>query len=278
MTNVKIVTDSASDMLMLDGIEFACVPYKIITEENEYEDTPELDVKRMMRELSEYRGSSSTVSPNAHDWFGAFGASENIFCVCATGALSGSYGAAMTAAEIYKDSFPERNIYVLNSFSAGAEIELIVHRLCELVKQGMEFDKVCAAIEKYVKSTELLFVLVSMKNFASEGKVNPFSAKTAEFLGARTVGRASNAGGIELLQRCRGEVRALEAAVEQMVALGYGGKRVRIGHCFNENGAKNLRALIKIKYPKAHISIYRLRGICSYYAELGGLLVGFERQ
>ncbi len=277
MTNVRIVADSASDILMLDGVDFASAPLKIITDEREYEDGAELDVKKMVRELSEYKGRSSTSCPNARDWLRAFGDAENIFCVSITGALSGSYNAAMTAAAIYKDSHPERNVFVLNSLTAGPEMGLMVEKLRDLIAKDLDFDEVCQAITRYAQKTELLFVLASMKNFANNGRVSPIVAKMAGLLGIRVVGRASDKGELEPLDKCRGEVMALETIVEHMIDMGYGGKKVKIGHCFNENGAKNLRALIKIKYPKAHVSIYRLRGLCSYYAELGGILVGFER-
>ncbi len=277
MTNVRIVADSAADMLVLDGVDFSSAPLKIITEKEEYIDDEALDVKKMVRELSEYGGRSSTSCPNARDWLRAFGDAENVFCVTLTGALSGSCNAAMTAAAIYKDSFPERNVFVLNSLSAGPEMGLMIEKLRDLVVEGKSFEETCTAISKYSKRTELLFVLASMKNFANNGRVSPVVAKMAGLLGIRVVGCASSEGELEVLDKCRGEVRAIERIVEQMENLGYGGKKVRIGHCFNENGAKNLRALIKIKYPKAHISIYRMRGLCCYYAELGGILVGFER-
>ncbi len=277
MTNVRIVSDSAADILVLDGVDFAAAPLKIITEETEYTDNVELDVKKMVRELSEYSGRSSTSCPNARDWLRAFGDAENVFCITLTGTLSGSYNAAMTASAIYRDSYPERKVFVLNSMSAGPEMGLMVEKLRDLVAEGNEFDEVCKAITKYAQKTELLFMLASMKNFANNGRVSPIVAKMAGLLGIRIVGRASDKGELEPLDKCRGEVKALETIVERMIELGYGGKKVRIGHCFNENAAKNLRSLIKIKYPKAHISIYRLRGLCSYYAELGGLLVAFER-
>ena len=52
--------------------------------------------------------------------------------------------------------------------------------------------------------------------------------------------------------------------------------KVKIGHCFNENAANTLKALIESEFGKIETKIYRLHGLCSFYAEKGGLLLGFE--
>ena len=41
--------------------------------------------------------------------------------------------------------------------------------------------------------------------------------------------------------------------------------------------AERLQAMIKEKFDKVQIEIHKLRGLCSFYAEKGGLLVGFEK-
>ena len=58
---------------------------------------------------------------------------------------------------------------------------------------------------------------------------------------------------------------------------GYDGGRVYVSHCENEASAKALAELIKSEHPDAEIKIYPTRGLCSFYAELGGILVGFEK-
>ncbi len=277
LTNVRIVSDSACDILRLDGVDFECAPLKIITSEKEYVDDGALDVRSMVRELSEYEGRSSTSCPNARDWLSAFGDAENIFCVTLTGALSGSFNAAMTAKAIYTDSFPDRRVFVLNSLSAGPGMGLLVEKLCELVKEGREFDDICREITNYTHQTELLFMLASMKNFANNGRVSPIVAKMAGLLGIRVVGRASSAGELEPMDKCRGENKAFEAILAHMKQMGYKGHKVRIGHCYNENAAKQFAELVKSEFPKARVTIYRLRGLCCYYAEVGGMLVGFEK-
>ena len=47
----SIVTDSSSNLFALQGVDFACVPMKIITRQAEYADTPALDVAAMVEAL-----------------------------------------------------------------------------------------------------------------------------------------------------------------------------------------------------------------------------------
>ena len=46
--NYKIVSDSSSNVLDFQGIDFKSVPLKIITAKHEYVDNAELDVEKMV--------------------------------------------------------------------------------------------------------------------------------------------------------------------------------------------------------------------------------------
>ena len=45
----------------------------------------------------------------------------------------------------------------------------------------------------------------------------------------------------------------------------------------NEAAANLLRTLLIARYGQIEAEIYPARGLCSFYAEQGGLLVGFEK-
>jgi fatty acid-binding protein DegV len=120
-------------------------------------------------------------------------------------------------------------------------------------------------------------MLESMRNLANNGRVNPIVAKMAGILGIRVVGMASERGDLSVLDKCRGELKALEALVAHMKEMGLEKGRVWIAHCFNEDAAISLKDMIKKDFSKVKVKLYRCRGLCSFYAERGGLLVGFEK-
>lgn len=274
---IKIIADSSADLRTLDGVDFAAAPLKILTAEKEYVDNASLDVEQMATELHSYKGKSSTSCPNSADWLEAFGDAELIFCVTITATLSGSYNSAMIAKREYEEAHPDRRVFVLNSQTAGPEIALIIEEVRRLVLEEKDFDEICAAAEKYAESTGLLFVLESLKNLANNGRVSPIVAKMAGILGIRLVGKASDRGDLEPLDKCRGERKALECVMSKLQELGYAGGKVRIAHCLGEGIATELANRIRAKFPAADVSLYKCGGLCSFYAEKGGFLIGFEK-
>ena len=276
--DIKIVADSSGDILDLTDVPFAAAPMKVCTELKEYVDDAALDVGMMVRELAHYSGRSSTSCPNFDDYIRAFNGAQWVFCVTITATLSGSYNAAVVAAKHYEELFPDRRVFVLNSLTAGPEICLIIERLQELILAGKDFDEICREITEYRKQTGLIFMLESMKNLANNGRVSPVVAKMAGLLGIRVVGKASDRGDLEPLNKCRGEKKALETLVEHMKNMGLQSGKVRIAHCFNEEAARTLKGMIRESFGgKVHVKLYRCRGLCSFYAERGGMLIGFDK-
>ena len=277
MRKIKIVSDSSSDLLMLDDIEFASSPMKIITAEREFVDDENLNVDGMANFFNEYKERSQTSCPNPADWLDAFGDADDIICVTITSALSGSYNSACTAKELYEAENEGKRVFVLDTLSAGPEITLIVRKLEALVKSGMAYEGVCDKIQEYTKRTGLVFMLKSLKNFAANGRVSPLVAKLVGFAGICIVGKASDEGTLEPTHKCRGENRSLETLINDLKELGLKNGKVSIGHCQNEGAATKLKQMIESTFEKAQVEIHKLRGLCSFYAEKGGLLVGFEK-
>ncbi len=277
LNEVKIVADSSSDVMSLNDVNYCAAPLKIITAYNEYTDNDKLNVRSMVDSLSNYKGKSSTSCPNTADWLSAFGDAKYIFVFTITATLSGSYNSAMLAKQTYEEEYPDRKVFVLNTLTTGPEISLLIDRAQSLILDGLSFDEVCVQLNEYVKNTGLLFMLQSMNNLANNGRVSPLVAKMAGLMGIRVIGKASAKGDLETLDKCRGEQRAIETIATRLCELGYKGARLKIAHCFNENAAQNLKKLIMDKFPKASVEVYSCRGLCSFYAEEGGMLIGFEK-
>ena len=136
---------------------------------------------------------------------------------------------------------------------------------------------ICDALKQYRKNTDLLFMLESMKNLANNGRVSPALAKLVGLLGIRIVGKASDQGTLEPTDKCRGENKSLSTLCTRLKENGLSGGRVHLAHCQNETAALKLKDLIGEAIPGATVTIGENRGLCSYYAEVGGLLIGYEK-
>ena len=274
--NTKIVVDSSASLYTLQGVDFECVPLKIITDDAEYLDNGTMDALDMAQTLRTYKGKTSTSCPNVSDWLAAYEGADEVYAITITGTLSGSYNAAQLAAEEYQQENPGKRVFVLDSLSTGPEQRLLAEHLRDLLAEGKEFDEICEEMLRYHKHTHLLFSLESLANLARNGRVKPAVAAVARMLGIRVIGQASEAGELDVLCKTRGEHGALERIVLELKEHGYTNGRLHISHCGNPAAAERLKHMVKAVFDGAKVDISECGGLCSYYAELGGLLVGYE--
>ena len=274
--NTKIVVDSSASLYTLQGVDFECVPLKIITDDAEYLDNGTMDALGMAQTLRTYKGKTSTSCPNVSDWLAAYEGADEVYAITITGTLSGSYNAAQLAAEEYQQENPGKRVFVLDSLSTGPEQRLLAEHLRDLLAERKEFDEICEEMLRYHKHTHLLFSLESLANLARNGRVKPAVAAVARMLGIRVIGQASEAGELDVLCKTRGEHGALERIVLELKEHGYTNGRLHISHCGNPAAAERLKHMVKAVFDGAKVDISECGGLCSYYAELGGLLVGYE--
>ncbi len=272
----RIVADSAADLYTLEQVSFCAAPLKVVTAEKEYLDVPGLDVAGMVEELKAYKGKSGSSCPNTDEWLKAFGDAKYIFGVTITSGLSGSYNAARIAKQVYEEEHPDRRVFLVDSLSAGPGETILVEKLEELILAGHSYEDICREIQEYQKKTGLFFMLESLTNFANNGRVSPALAKICGVLGICVVGKASAEGTLEPTNKCRGQRKSLEAIVNHLREQGFRRGKVLIAHCFNESGANELKEKLQEVFHEAKVKIYRTNGLCSFYAEKGGLLVGYE--
>ena len=277
MIDAKIVVDSSADMAV--GFPtVSSVPLKIITDTNEYIDDANVNVAAMVWDLLSYSGRSSTACPSPQDWLDAFDDKPYVFCIAITSNLSGCCNAANIAKADYAQEFPDRKVCVIDTLSTAGEMMLIAEKVQELIEEDLSFEQICEKINEYRQKTGLLFMLESLKNLANNGRVSKIVAKAAGILGIRMVGKASDVGTLEPLEKCRGEKKALASLLTYLTTLGYEGGKIRISHCMNEAAAQALKESVLSMYPQADIRIKPAGALCSFYAEKGGLLIGFEKE
>lgn len=272
----KIIADSAANLYSLEKSPFAYVPLKVHCEGKEFIDNAEQGPDPMIELLRRTKERSFTSCPNMQEWYESFGDAQEIYAVAITAGLSGSYSAAEQAKAEYLEAHPQAKIHIINSLSAGPEMALIVERLATLKESGASFEETVKEIQTYTTKTRLAFCLKSLNNFARNGRISPAKAKLVGTLGIRIVGRASEEGTLQQQALCRGEAKALQGIFAEMIGNGFEGGKVRIHHCHNEQAAQKLKDLLLTHAPTAEIELLPCGVLCSYYAEEGGLLIGYE--
>lgn len=272
----KIVADSSCDIWELNGVDFAVAPMTIFTDNKHYVDNQELDIRLMSEDLAKYKGVSHTACPSVGSWLDCYEGFDEIFVITLTGAMSGTYNSAMTAKGIYEEENENVKVHVFDSLSTGPEMRLLIEKLKEMIEEDLPFEEIVEKGQDYLNHTRLFFALKSLHNFAMNGRVSKAVASAIGVLNISIFATASEEGTIQQISKCRGEKKVVKSMIEHLENAGYHGGKIRISHADNLKLAHNVRDKILELYPHADIIVYPMGGLCTYYAEIGGLLVGCE--
>ena len=276
----KIIADSGCDFREMANLakdtQFESVPLTIQVENEIFVDDKQLDIDLMMEKMYASSAASKSACPSPDDYLKSFEGADKIFVVTITGTLSGSNNSAQVAKKIFLEEHPDAQIHVIDSLSAGGEVDLLVTKLNELIQQDLSFDEVVEVISRYQEKTKLLFVLAKVDNLVKNGRLSKLLGTVVGLLNIRMVGEASQTGTLELLQKARGPKKSLASAIEELIKAGYKGGRLIIAHRNNEKFCQQFSQLVQEKYPQAQIETVPTSGLCSFYAEEGGILMGYE--
>ena len=271
----RIVADSSCNVLTLADANYTTVPLKIVAAK-EYVDDVNLDLAGMVADLKNHKGTSGTSCPNVGEWLDAFGDAEYVFGVTITKHLSGSYNAAQQAAQTYMEEHPGRKAFIIDSLSAGPEMSMIVDKIRQCEAEGMDYEATKAAVLDYSNHNHTLFCLESMMNLARNGRVPMAVAKIAGLIGIRVCGDVKG-GQITPIHKPRGGKKATEILAAMIKERGFqDGNLLRIAHCFAEPQALALADAVKADFPNMRFQLEPTTALCSFYAEAGGLMIGFE--
>lgn len=278
----KIVADSGCDYRTIENLAvdtlFESVPLTIQVGNEIFIDNAQLNIDDMMKKMYATSSASKSACPSPDDYMKAFDGASNIFVVTITGTLSGSNNSAQVAKKLYLEEHPDVNIHIIDTLSAGGENDLIIKKLNFLIGQGLSYEEVVTEITAYQTKTKLLFVLAKVDNLVKNGRLSKLVGAVVGLLNIRMVGEASQDGKLELLQKARGAKKSLIAAFDELIKAGYAGGQIIIAHRNNLKFCQQFSEMVREKFPQAVIEVIPTSGLCSFYAEENGLLIGYEIQ
>ena len=276
----KVVVDTACDFREIpnkaENITYERVPFSLQIEDKVFVDNLDLDIDKMMEEVYASPEPARSACPSPEAYLSAYRGAENVIVLTLTGGMSGSYNSAVIAEKMLKEENDNVNIHIINTLSAGGQNDLFLLKINELIKEGLPFEDVVTAITKYQKESKLIFVLEKVDNLVKNGRLNKLAATVVGFLNMRMVGEASNEGTLHLLHKVRGEKKAISTVVGEMIKAGYKGGRVVITHRNNESICQKIEEKLKEKFSNIEFIAVPTSGICSFYGEEGGMLLGYE--
>lgn len=276
----RIVADSSCDLpeslFKSEVAKFSNIPLTFMIDGKEYVDNEALDVDGMLDAMHHSKETSSSACPSPEAFASAYIEADNVIVFTISHNLSGCYNSALIAKDMVQEQHPEKNIHVIDTLATAGSMVLCIKKAKELIESGKNFAEVTALMDEYVKNIYLLFTLSTYENLVKAGRLSKFSGYIATHLGIRTLAAASPEGTIDILQKIRGEKKVYKAIVTKMQEqVNLAERRVYIHHCHNLDGATKIKELLLEAVPACEVNILPTRGLTSYYAEEGGLIISF---
>lgn len=276
MEKFKLIVDSSSNMVNDPVHNVEVVPLTISFGGKDYIDDQNLNIQEFLSDMNKNQVAGKTTCPSIQAWLDALEGTEKAIIVTMTSGMSGTFSSALQAKNMYEEKHPTSQIIVVDSRSAGPELTIVLHGIEKIIQGDIRFVDLEEEIAEFRMHTHLLFILQSLHNLSLNGRVSPAVAKIAGLLKINLIGTASKDGKLEPLTKARGMKKAIRELLKYMKDDNYHGGEVIIDHCENEKDAETIKEKLQAEYPDAQITIRPMHGLCSFYAEEGGLMIGFN--
>lgn len=260
---------------------FAIAPLKIEVAGEEFIDDASLDVAELNRRVAMESSATGSACPSAGEWAELFRLADNVIAITISSQLSGSYDAAVMAREMILGEAGDAagNIHIVDSKAAGGPLEIGIVLIDRYLTNNPDasFEDVAAYADQVLDSSQVLYSLSSYENLVKNGRMPKVVGSLASTLSIRMLGTASAEGTIQIVGPTRGDKKTYKKIVETMRSDGYHGGMVYVDHVDNLAGAQKLTETILAEWPDAEVHIVPCGGLCSYYAERTGLIIGYEK-
>lgn len=276
MEKFKLIVDSSSNMVNDPAHNVEVVPLTISFGGKDYIDDQNLNIQEFLSDMNKNQVAGKTTCPSIQAWLDALEGTEKAIIVTMTSGMSGTFSSALQAKNMYEEKHPTSQIIVVDSRSAGPELTIVLHGIEKMIQGDIRFVDLEEEIAEFRMHTHLLFILQSLHNLSLNGRVSPAVAKIAGLLKINLIGTASKDGKLEPLTKARGMKKAMRELLKYIKDNNYHGGEVIIDHCENEKDAETIKEKLQAEYPDAQITIRPMHGLCSFYAEEGGLMIGFN--
>ena len=157
-------------------------------------------------------------------------------------------------------------------------MDLLILQTIHLIDQGLSFEQVIEKLSQLQSQNSVNYLLESVENLVKNGRIPKLVGQMIGLLSVRLIGKRSKQGTLKLAQKARGNQRAIKVLVKEMIKEGYQGGQVIINHVHNPKLCQELKDLILDQFPNAQVLSNLASGLCSYYAQDQGLIVGYHCQ
>ena len=187
---------------------------------------------------------------------------KDILHISLSSGISGTYNSACVAAEEMRDEYPDRKIYVVDSFAASAGFGLVMDTLADMRDGGADIEELKSWIDINKKKMHHWFFTTDLTFFIKGGRVSKTSDLVGNLLGICPVLNVDNEGKLVPREKIRGKKKVIKRTLDKMIEHAEGGTDYS-GKCFISQAgcyedAKALADKIEEAFPNlnGNVEIY----------------------
>lgn len=256
--NTAVVLDSTADFPEAPERfpNFRVVPLYVRFGDESFKDYVEIDPPRFYEKLRTAAELPTTSQPTPADFLATFeelaGSYEHILSVQLSSTLSGTYGSAVTAAEMLGGG----RVRVIDSRTVSASLALVALGIQRRLERGTTHDEIDAFVARYGRQHKLLFTVSTLEYLARGGRIGRAAALAGNLLNVKPILTIRD-GEVVPLKRVRGNAKAFAEFRELFEATSRDSSHLKIGiaHAAAPERLEALRKLIRQERPHAEVEI-----------------------
>lgn len=212
---LRIITDSASDLIPPYRPGLTVLPLTVLFGERAYQDGVDLDHKQFYELLIESDALPTTSQPTPAQFEDAFRtaveAGETVVCVTLSSKLSGTHQSACIAA----GEFSPGQVYVVDSLNVSIGEAILIHRAFQLADRGLDAPAMVRALEKERSQVRLVALLDTLEYLKRGGRLSASAALVGGLLGIKPV-IAVEDGQVKVLGKARGSKNGSNLLIQEI--------------------------------------------------------------
>lgn len=168
--SIRIITDSSADLTPeeIDRLKVEVVSLTVRFGERAYQDGVDLSKAEFYRLLAEGKDNPATSQPTPDDFLTRFRAVKEAGDQAVVIPISGKLSGTLQSAMIAKDLCEYEGIYIVDSLSAAAGLQLLVEYACNLRDKGASAPEIVKALEE-IKGRVRIFALIDTLEYLRRG-------------------------------------------------------------------------------------------------------------
>lgn len=229
----------------MDGKEYRDDLYQSMSAEDFY---------KAMVDGADTKTSQTNIEEFLEYFESIFKEGKDILHVSLSSGISGTHQSAVNAANIARERYPERKIYVVDSLAASAGLGLIMDKLADMRDAGGTLDELHDWIEEHKLELHHWFFTSDLTFFIKGGRVSKTAGFVGGLLGICPLLNVDVEGRLVPRAKIRSKKKVIREIVERMKDNAFGGLEytdkcyISQSACFED--AKAVADLVEQTFPK----------------------------